>query len=340
MHTNSDSILSISSSEDYQAVFSNMTYRLSDSSFHSSPSRSDRRSRQARPQQLPPPKTADGSPAAKYQTSSLHLPKGLSLNLFSLINKFETLDVLGLPLNVKTAQPAPPQTQQNSTKKRGGIGTTQQKRLSTVFSPENRSQENYGDVFLEDEYVRQQESFRKPSAAVLSSPVKETPASGSQHKDSTPLHAQQYTIARGPFQSRGSGTLTSPYIQNDIPPKRKHTSIRDMISVYDGGRSLLLINTLPLVAISADVLYSNVEWHQYYGEAVARGNALYPYIRTNHQQIILRCLNKEFKSQVPPQEEQRINYIQKKHSPLSASNRRNMIFGRTTPSRKFPVKVF
>lgn len=172
-----------------------MADQPSDSNYHPSPTRSDRRSHQARSQKLPPTKLADSSPSTKYKTSSFRLLRESSLNLFSLISKFETLDVLGLPVRIKTAQPAPLQTQQNSTKKRAGTGATHQKRLSTIFCPGNRSQENYGDVFLENEYIRQEESFRKPSAAFCKFTSERDARVREWAQGFNTLQVQQHTIA-------------------------------------------------------------------------------------------------------------------------------------------------
>ncbi|EPE29445.1 hypothetical protein GLAREA_00605 [Glarea lozoyensis ATCC 20868] len=174
-----------------------------------------------------------------------------SLNLFSIISKFEALDAVSLPCQIPALQPAPLQVSHNSVKRRGETGATgHMKKLDTVFSPDNHTptgrktrydtQENTHPEQESESIFNEQETagtIRKLT------PVKSSWRNLSK-KNLSSRRSRSSLLGNGRGRSRSSSP-TKPRIQpwsggmNSIESgsQKRGKSIKDMIRFYDGAFS-------------------------------------------------------------------------------------------------------
>lgn len=186
------------------------------------------------------------SPRRTCPTSSGRPPKrSTSLNLFSIINKFEALDAVSLPYRYPGLQPAPLQVSRNSSKRRDGYGGGME-RLSTIFSPGSKGYETYeGYIPLgSEENLRPTPRGYEPTISTEEC----TPNSGIKRwrgpprKSMSPQKSKILTINRGDRRSRSdsdlkdtSRLLSSAKTRLENEGSKRHKSIKERIKFYDGG---------------------------------------------------------------------------------------------------------
>jgi hypothetical protein len=196
------------------------------------------------PQEIPPSHPPP-------QTALLPV-RNSSLNLFSIISKFEALDAVSLPYRVPALQPAPLQVSHNSARKTGGTGATGQlRKLSIIFSPENKTpvsrksqnepQENTHprqereSIFTEDENT----------GTIKKSAVQRSSWRNRTRKNLSPRKSRSSLLGSGMGRSRsgspvkkGLGAWSVGQMEVEGTAKKRGRSIKDMIRFYDGGTSL------------------------------------------------------------------------------------------------------
>ncbi|CAG8982849.1 hypothetical protein HYALB_00006659 [Hymenoscyphus albidus] len=188
-------------------------------------------------------RTPGSSPRRLCPTSSGKPPKrSLSLNLFSIINKFEALDAVSLPYRYPGLQPAPLQVSRNTSRRRDGHGAGMD-RLSTIFSPGGKGYEGYIPLGSE-ECLRPIPRRQEPSVSVEEC----TPTTGIKRwkgrprKSMSPQKSNTSTTERGNRRSRSdsdlkdtSRLLSSAKTRLENGGSKRHRSIKEMIKFYDGG---------------------------------------------------------------------------------------------------------
>ncbi|KAE9375300.1 hypothetical protein N431DRAFT_531228 [Stipitochalara longipes BDJ] len=171
--------------------------------------------------------------SAKTQTSSVRVTRGINLNLLSRISKFEALDALSMPIKLPSLRPAHLQVSRNSSLLKG-TETSHRKRLSTIFSPSSEKRDEY--TRIEDEAISEQDilaSFKSRkwfSPKPADSRMQNSEASNTSAKIKMCGGMRDATAAS---DSKDIGTVASPYVQNEIPSRKK--SMGDMIKLYDGS---------------------------------------------------------------------------------------------------------
>jgi hypothetical protein len=228
----------------------NMIYQNKASHFAST-SHSGRRSRQSQSYHSPRPAPRDPlqinnhsstpSQAVKYKTSSIRLPREISVNMISLISKFEALDALSLPVKIPSLQPTPLRLSRDSFRRKGGTGASQQKNLSTIFSPRSCSRNRYRSVYSEEDFNSAGEDILWKSTLTTGGFSGDKLELGRIRKPNSPhkigsirLHGRvRNTSLHSP--SKPSAAVASSYIQTE-PIRSKHgNTVRDMIRFYDGS---------------------------------------------------------------------------------------------------------
>jgi len=178
------------------------------------------------------------------ESSSVRLP-GRSHNMFSMISKFEALDAVSLPIKIPSLQPAHLQISRNSSRRQTGTENTQIKRLSTIFSPRNKSNDLPDGVGHIDELPSGREGSSNIQGVGGTSLLKK-PGRGRLRKaqpsikpttSASPLIAKQLPCR---LQDKGSGdTVQATQGPQEVRLRRRKT-IRDIIRFYDGGKTTLL----------------------------------------------------------------------------------------------------
>ena len=179
------------------------------------------------------------SHAIKFKTSTLRLPGGISVNLFSLISKFEALDSLSLPTNVPTLQPAALQLSRGSHRLRGGTYASPQKRLSIIFSPRNHSGNRYRSIYSEDDFGSAGEDILGEANLITHGYAGENSGPGRIRRHKLPRTPASIRL---PGRNRKASPIAAPTTYPQIPPTRgnRGSAVRDIIRFYDGSTDLFV----------------------------------------------------------------------------------------------------
>jgi hypothetical protein len=167
--------------------------------------------------------------------------------MFSIISKFEALDAVGLPIKIPSLQPAHLHISRNSSRRNTGTESTQIKRLSTIFSPRNKSSDVADEVGHIDEATSGREGRLIAPEVGGSPPTKKL--------ERVKLRKSQYLIRPGTsttyakskdlpshYQDRGSSD-TIMVTQDTLGGRlKRRKTIKDIIRFYDGGMFVLPIS--------------------------------------------------------------------------------------------------
>lgn len=224
-----------------------MTFDPTNSTY-TTPPRRNRRSRQTQTYHTSPAKHSfprELSPQNHAaRSASLQLPQRMSLNLLSLVSKFEALDAFSLPIKFPSMCPAPLQVSRNSSITRRVTATSHKRRLSTIFSPTNENRErdilspSEDDITSERDtlYLAKSRTWIPSQKYFLRKPRKSQDSSKSSD-------LRMRNGVRGNEDIRegiGVRSVTAPYVQNETPAKKR--GIRDMIRFYDGSTDTFVPN--------------------------------------------------------------------------------------------------
>jgi hypothetical protein len=223
------------------------------------------------------------------QDSSVHLSRGINLNLLSRITKFEALDALSMPVKLSSLRPAHLRISRNSSPRKG-TEARHRKRLSTIFSPSSESRDEY--IQIEDDFASERDTLAssKPrkwfsSKTADSRKVRRSQAS---HKSANArLSGRVWETTEAPRSKEPAVTI--PEGQNDTVTRKK--TIREMIRLYDGssdkvvskGNTVILTSTFwaPLM-ILIDSCTQNKN-QDYQARAFYAHNASYPSATKTHK---------------------------------------------------------
>ena len=204
-----------------------MPYGTVNSYFHS-PSRWNRRSKQTQ--------SWDHG-----QSESIHdiLPRRprVSINLFSIISKFEALDAISLPFKIRELQPAPLQLSRDSSRRQAGTRTNQIKKLSTFFSLRDKSTDSQKGLGSIDEFALGREDFLGAQVSIganltVSRHGKSKLGKPQSSSKDSPLRLRE-TFKAFPYQDEGNRD-TVLQEKSEGGSKRRRT-IKDIIKFYDGS---------------------------------------------------------------------------------------------------------
>jgi hypothetical protein len=206
-----------------------MPYNTFNSYFHS-PSWRSRRSKQTQSW-------------LQLQSESIHdipprRPRA-SLNLLSIISKFEALDAISLPIKIPSLKPAPLQLSHNSSRRQTGTKASQIGKFPTIFSPRDKSTGNHDDIGSIDEFTlgRGDLSSTLDSIGAGSSPRRPRKLRKSQPSNKANTFKPRETFEAFHFQDDGSLDTVVGQEQSEEGPKRRKT-IRDIINYFDGGMNV------------------------------------------------------------------------------------------------------
>lgn len=176
------------------------------------------------------------SPLPTPNPSSRRLPPGSSFNFFSVVSKFEALDALSPPCRESRKGATPLQAYITSATPRGRIYTGTQSNFAGIFSPRGESKERgieavdgHGSYHTNPNYYAKS-SYNKNYIPERQSP--DTPG---------PFYKSSGSRPRKGLPSETPGAIgrkwASPELRMFEERKTHLSSIRDMISYFDGGRS-------------------------------------------------------------------------------------------------------
>jgi hypothetical protein len=172
--------------------------------------------------------------STKTQSSSIHLSRGINLNLLARISKFEALDALSMPIKLSSLRPAHLKISRNSVSLKG-TETIHRKRLSTIFSPSSESRDEYAQ--LDDEFTSEQDTPASPKSrkwffSKTTDSRKLRRSQASYRSPNIKMRGGVRETSETP-ETKGIDTVTITDVQKEAPSRRK--TIRDMIKLYDGS---------------------------------------------------------------------------------------------------------
>ncbi|TGO54347.1 hypothetical protein BOTNAR_0270g00040 [Botryotinia narcissicola] len=167
-------------------------------------------------------------------------------SLRCLVGKFEAMDVLSLPIQDFTLQPAPLHSARNSPRKRSRTRDSSQKILSNILSPTSRDVSRDGDVFF-DEYMRNH-TWGDKSSSIKSTLLRSQKRQFQSRRLRTPkqsvntikmLSKSENRIVSSRFTPKnmsGKKTETPAYtLPKRSPNKKIGNMIKDRIRFFDGS---------------------------------------------------------------------------------------------------------
>jgi hypothetical protein len=177
-----------------------------------------------------------------------------SLNLYSIISRFEALDAVSLPPRIPPNQLAPLQVPRNSMRGRGDKGAAGQLwKLSTIFSPGiktpvNRKIRNGTQDNLHPEQEQGATSDSEHTVTMKKLTYRKGSWRNRPRKGLSPRKSRTSMLVSGTGRSRsgspvktGQGAWNKDRIAAENGPKlTRGKSIKDMIQFYDGGNFLHL----------------------------------------------------------------------------------------------------
>lgn len=209
-----------------------MPYNTVNSYFHAS-SRRNRHSKQTQSWHY------QNSSSINVNENSPRRPK-ISFNLFSIISKFEALDAISLPIKMPSLQPAPLQLSRNNSRRQTGTRASQIKRLSTIFSPRDRSTEYFADVGSNDESTSVEElSIAKESVGAGASARRHGKGKLRKSPPSARADARK-SFKAFRYQDHGSGDTVIAMPERGEGGWKRRRTIKDMIKFYDGSMNEVL----------------------------------------------------------------------------------------------------
>jgi hypothetical protein len=167
------------------------------------------------------------------------MPHAISLNLISLVSRFEALDALSLPFKHSSLQPASLRVSQKISARRVEKSANHCTKLSTILIPTaNQSPQEYSHVMSEDEPTSGRDDvFISSSSTLRFSPEK--PIMRYVRKAQTCRQPSTTRLRGGDWDTIQAMTRNRAGINkafNEVPNnKDERRSIRDIIRLYDGG---------------------------------------------------------------------------------------------------------
>jgi len=175
----------------------------------------------------------------KYQRSPYRPIPNVSLDIFSLIRKFEALGPLDLPFKISNLQSAPSKTSQTSPRgKAEETGTSQPSRPLISFSPRSWGGSRFKDVLSDDKPTSAQEDSFYPPSSTYGKRIRKS--------DSETLGQVQspYKASSIQFESAAPDCkppsllkehMLAPHSRKGRAVDRRGSTVNDKVRLFDGS---------------------------------------------------------------------------------------------------------
>jgi len=183
----------------------------------------------------------------RSQITSVPRRKGFSLNLLSLISKFEALDALSLPIQFPTLRPAPLQVSPNYSRHEE-TEASRRGALLTIFNLKSESQDVCTPIVSR---TSGPDDVFGPTSSRISYSAPKTRKLRKVQVYSKPSSIKQLGGVWGRAESEDMGGITALFVESKAPNKKRN-SIQDMVRLYDGSK--YQTTTLLPVVILAELL--------------------------------------------------------------------------------------